>query len=204
MTEHEKYQEHIQHTHDVFCKTVIRHAAIDAARSIRSRRKREISLEYLIEEKHYPFSTTDKYFAEQSGMTSYPLFVCGQMVLLESPELAAALSALSQMEQEIIFLYYFQRLTHREIGRRYGRAGNTTGRRIQMILRRLRAELEGLSYEPIVKASEGDPEAVAAVLSHYAGYIRSCAKMDGQINTDMQEHIVGRLIESLLKFRFDR
>ena len=80
MTEHEKYQEHIRHTHDAFCKTVIRHAAIDAARSIRSRRKREISLEY----------------------------------------------------------------------------------------------------------------------------IRSCAKMDGQINTDMQEHIVGRLIESLLKFRFDR
>lgn len=89
MTEHEKYQEHIRHTHDAFCKTVIRHAAIDAA-----------------------------------------------------------LSALSQMEQEIIFLYYFQRLKHREIGRRYGRAGNTTGRRIQMILRRLRAELEGLSYEP--------------------------------------------------------
>ena len=145
MTEHEKYQEHIRHTHDAFCKTVIRHAAIDAARSIRSHRKREISLEYLIEEKHYPFSTTDKYFAEQAAMNSYPLFVCGQMVLLESPELAAALSALSQMEQEIIFLYYFQRLTHREIGRRYGRAGNTTGRRIQMILRQLRAELEGLS-----------------------------------------------------------
>jgi hypothetical protein len=30
MTEHEKYQEHIRHTHDAFCKTVIRHAAIDA------------------------------------------------------------------------------------------------------------------------------------------------------------------------------
>ena len=61
-----------------------------------------------------------------------------------------------------------------------------------------------LPYE----ASEGDPEAVAAVLSavlsHYAGYVRSCAKMDGQINTDMQEHIVRQLIESLLKFRFDR
>ena len=36
-----------------------------------------------------------------------------------------------------------------------------------------------LPYETIVKASEGDPEAVAAVLSHYVGYIRSCAKMDG-------------------------
>ena len=53
-----------------------------------------------------------------------------------------------------------------------------------------------LPYETIVKASEGDPEAVAAVLSHYAGYIRSCAKMDGQINTDMQEHIVRQLIET--------
>ena len=49
-----------------------------------------------------------------------------------------------------------------------------------------------LPYETIVKASEGDPEAVAAVLSHYAGYIRSCAKMDGQINTDMQEHTQAR------------
>ena len=38
-----------------------------------------------------------------------------------------------------------------------------------------------------IRSSEGDPEAGAAVLSHYAGYIRSCAKMDGQINTDMQE-----------------
>ena len=56
-----------RHTNDVFCKTVIRHAAIDAARSIRSRRKREISLEYLIEEKHYPFSTIDKYFAAATG-----------------------------------------------------------------------------------------------------------------------------------------
>ena len=61
-----------------------------------------------------------------------------------------------------------------------------------------------LPYETIVKAHEGDPDAIDTILSHYAGYIRSCAKMDGQINTDMQEHIVGRLIESLLKFRFDR
>ena len=37
MTEHEKYQEHIQHTHDVFCRTGLRQAARDAARSIRSR-----------------------------------------------------------------------------------------------------------------------------------------------------------------------
>lgn len=39
-----------------------------------------------------------------------------------------------------------------------------------------------LPHETIVKASEGDPEAVAAVLSHYAGYIRTYSKIDGHIN----------------------
>lgn len=61
-----------------------------------------------------------------------------------------------------------------------------------------------LPYETIIKASEGDPDAVAAVLSHYAGYIRSHSMMDGHINVEVQEHIVQRLIESLFKFRFDR
>ena len=102
MTEHEKYQEHIRHTHNAFCMIVIRHAAIDAAQSIRSRRGKEISLDYLMDEKHYPFSTTDEYFAEVPTSMEYPFTACGQTVLLKSPHLAAALSSLSEMEQEII------------------------------------------------------------------------------------------------------
>ena len=39
-----------------------------------------------------------------------------------------------------------------------------------------------LPYETIVKAHEGDPDAIDTILSHYAGYIRY----------------------SLFKFRFDR
>ena len=148
MTEFEKYQEHIRHTHNAFCRIVIRHAAIDAARSIRSRRNWEISLDYLIDEKHYPFSTTDEYFAEPPTSEEYHFTACGQTVLLENPRLAAALSSLPETEQEIIFLYYFQRLTHKEIGKRYGRTRSTTGRRIQVILQRLRAELEDIHHEP--------------------------------------------------------
>ena len=163
MTEYEKYQEHIRHTHNAFCRIVIRHAAIDAARSIRSRRSREISLDYLIDEKHYPFSTTDEYFAEQPTSGEYPFTACGQTILLGNPYLAAALSSLPAHTMSQL-----------------------------------------LPYETIVKASEGDPEAVAAVLSHYAGYIRTYSKMDGHINVEMQEYIVQKLIESLFKFRFDR
>ena len=35
MTYTEEYQEHIQYTHDAFCKIVIRHAAIDMALRLR-------------------------------------------------------------------------------------------------------------------------------------------------------------------------
>ena len=58
MTEYEAYQEHIRYTHDTYCRIVIRHASFDAARMLAARWKREISLEYLTEEKFVPFSTT--------------------------------------------------------------------------------------------------------------------------------------------------
>ena len=63
MTEKE-YKEHIQYTHNAYCRIVIRHASIDAARMLFAKWKREISLEYLNEEKFVPLSTTDKNNAE--------------------------------------------------------------------------------------------------------------------------------------------
>ena len=58
MTECEAYQEHIRYTHDTYCRIVIRHASFDAARMLAARWKREISLEYLTEEKFVPLSPT--------------------------------------------------------------------------------------------------------------------------------------------------
>ena len=60
-----------------------------------------------------------------------------------------------------------------------------------------------LPYETIVKAHEGDPDAVNAVLSHYAGYIRHFSKMNGQVNAEVEDYVKQRLISSLFKFRFD-
>ena len=62
MTEYEAYQEHIRYTHDTYCRIVIRHASFDAARMLAAQWKREISLEYLTEEKFVPLSTIDEYF----------------------------------------------------------------------------------------------------------------------------------------------
>ncbi len=54
----EAYKEHIMYSFNDFCKVVIRYAAINAWRDRNRRRQREISFEYLTEEKFYPLSTS--------------------------------------------------------------------------------------------------------------------------------------------------
>ena len=51
MTEDEAYKAHIQHSFNAFCKLVIRHAAIDKILNLRRRWEREVSLDYLMNEK---------------------------------------------------------------------------------------------------------------------------------------------------------
>ena len=51
MTEDEAYKVHIQYTFNAFCKVVIRHAAIDEILKMRRRWEREVSLDYLMNEK---------------------------------------------------------------------------------------------------------------------------------------------------------
>ena len=61
-----------------------------------------------------------------------------------------------------------------------------------------------LPYEIIVQATDGEPEAVNAVLSHYAGYIRYYSRIYGYFNADMEDYIKSKLLASLSKFRLDR
>ena len=65
MTEKE-YKEHIQYTHNAYCRIVIRHASIDAARMLFAKWKREISLEYLTEEKFVPLAPQTSIFKCQT------------------------------------------------------------------------------------------------------------------------------------------
>lgn len=46
------------------------------------KRKREISLEYLTDEKHYPIGTADKYFTAQQPNREYLLTICGNTIIL--------------------------------------------------------------------------------------------------------------------------
>ena len=112
-----------------------------------ARWKREISLEYLTEEKFVPLSTTDEYFQVPDYGETYLFSVRGQTILLDSRSLAAALARLPEQTQEEIFLYYFQHLTQKEIGEQGGWTRSTIGRHIQLALKRLKEEMEVLSRE---------------------------------------------------------
>ena len=140
MTEYEAYQEHIRYTHDTYCRIVIRHASFDAARMLAARWKREISLDYLTNEKFVQF-------AEPEPDEEHPFIVCGQTVLLCNVTLAAALSTLPEQAQEEIFRYYFLHQPQRVIGAYFGQTRSTAGRHIQLALQRLREEMEVSRHE---------------------------------------------------------
>lgn len=211
MTDFEQYKEHIEYTFNAFCKIVIRHAAIDESRRLKSTWEHEISFEYLTEEKFYPFSTEDVYFAEPEERPEYPVFICGQMIMLDNPQLAAALPRLPEQWRDMLYLRFYEYYTYQKISEIYGKTAlqsaaisrNPCG----CCMRKWRwcpVSRKLLPYETIVKAHEGNPEAVEAVLSHYAGYIKYVSMMNGRVNSDVEEHVKLKLIESLMKFRFDR
>ena len=141
----EAYKEHIMYTFNGFCKTVIRFAALNAWRDRSRRRQKEISLEYLTEEKFYPLGTTDEYF--EAPYEEYPITICGQTVILTNGELAAALLSLPERKREIIFLYFFGDYTQQEIGEMYGRCRSTAWHHIHSALQMLHEEMEVLFRE---------------------------------------------------------
>ena len=147
MTCTEEYREHIEYTFHAFCKVVIQNATINAARTRSRKHKREISLEYLTDEKHYPLGTAEKDFRAPEPDEEYIIHLCGDTVILNNGLLVEALSRLPDWKQEMVYLSYFRRIPQREIGRRYGRSRSAAGYHIRKAVRQLYEEMEGMTYE---------------------------------------------------------
>ena len=140
MTEIDAYQEYIRCKHNAFCKAVIRYATIGKIIWLRQKWEREISLDYLTNEKFIQF-------AEPEPDEEHPLTVCGQTDLLSNASLANAISVLPEQAREEILRYYFLHQSQRVIGACIGRSRSTAGRHIQIALRKLREEMERYRHE---------------------------------------------------------
>ena len=205
----EAYKEHIEYTFNAFCRVVIHYAAINAWRDRDKRRQREISFEYLTEEKFYPFCTSDTYFIDP--YKQYPVTICGQRVILTNGNLAEALSSLPEKKREIIYLYFFGRYTSRKSGNCTDAAGVRRGITYTVPCKCCMKKWRCFSmrnpklvpYETIVRATSGEPEAIDEVLRHYSKRIRLASLENGQVNKDTEDNIKRRLIAALFQFRFD-
>ncbi len=58
-------------------------------------------------------------------------------------------------------------------------------------------------YETIIRATNGEPEAVDEALQHYSRQIRLAALENGHINKDTEDSIKRRLVAALFQFRLD-
>ena len=99
MTCTKDYREHIEYTFHAFCKVVIRNATITAARARSRKYKREISLQYLTEENHYPLSTADKDIIGKN-ITIAQKTAQGETVILQEYEISGILQAEYLMKRE--------------------------------------------------------------------------------------------------------
>lgn len=61
-----------------------------------------------------------------------------------------------------------------------------------------------IPFEVIEKAVIGEPEAVDAKLRHYTAHIKYLSMYKGYIADEAQDRLKARLVEAILKFRFDR
>ena len=61
-----------------------------------------------------------------------------------------------------------------------------------------------IPFKVIEQAVAGEPESVNKVLQHYTARIKYLSIYNGNFNADIQDRLKSKLIEAILKFRFDR
>lgn len=141
----EEYKEHIEYTFAAFCRVVLHHATMNAYRDFGRKRKREVSLEYLMSETPFEPFTTDTYFKQYDQPTIF--VVKGQEIVVASKRLADALLKLNEQRRNVLFLYFFFGYTDAQIGKEYGRNRSTTNYWKLAALKQLQKEMEKSEHE---------------------------------------------------------
>ena len=145
MMNNEQYREHIERTFNAFCKIVLYHSALGVYKKIRRKQQFEVSLDYLREFDFESVTTTDEYFMKFYVPTTFT--VRGKTVIVESEQLAAALSRLPEMRREVLLLWYYLGYSDAEIGKICGINRSTIFRRRKKALHLMRKEMEAFDIE---------------------------------------------------------
>lgn len=122
---------------DAFCKTVLKHEAIDYIREMKRRASRETSLERLPQTAMDKLCSADNYPSD-----SYVFSYCGYDLPISSERVADAFASLPEQEQSILILRLVLDLTDSEIGDALGLSRSAVQRRRTKSLKVLRTKLK--------------------------------------------------------------
>ncbi|MCG9968029.1 helix-turn-helix domain-containing protein [Pelotomaculum terephthalicicum JT] len=214
------HEEHKRHTFDSFCKKILKHEARDYYDELKRRREQEISLDELSKKELVQLAVMDEYFKE-----IYSFNVLGHDIAVADERIGEALKALPTDRRDIILLFYFLDMTDREIGELLNLVRRTVAYRRTSTLQELKNSWREkrmnsthaktgnnglLPFPVIAAASNGDINAINAVLKHYERYIaalsiRQLYDENGNphlcVDPEFRRRLETKLITRILTFR---
>ena len=131
------YEQRLQNQFGGFCTKVLRNEAYRIHNEYARQRAIEKSWDELTDAELLQTAVYDQYFRSEQIFQ-----VLGQSVVVENAQLAAAIAQLSEIEQQIILLYFYFGMTDKEIATYFHVVRQAICKRRSTILKTLRKNLE--------------------------------------------------------------
>ena len=122
---------------DAFCKTVLRHEAMNYFRELNRQRKRAIQFSTLCQHEMDKLCSMDEYPSDSILFTAY-----GYTLHIRDELVAGAFVSLPEQEQQILILHYVATMADTNIGRLMGMSRSAVQRHRTNALNELRKRLE--------------------------------------------------------------
>ena len=202
------FQTTIENQFDYICKRAMEDERKNYMLYLSRIAKREVSFsdvgDYLVSQ----FATTDNY------STDFQIFTLnGLSVGVENDLLSEALRELPDKKREILLLFYFMDMSDSEIADLLKLNRSTVYRHrtsgLALIKKFMKTQYPMIPFPLIVKATDGDTEAINQILHHYRGYItkRSLRLMKDEygnqsmvVDEVLRGRMETRLITKILSF----
>lgn len=133
MTQAEFYR-YVEETFDSYCKTVIKHTAINIFRQLARQAEKEVSLSDLA-----PYSTEDTY---QTYTREYN--VMGHTVKIHDYTIGEALQYIQPRLRDVILLRYYLDYSDTEIAKMLRISNTTVKNRMNAALRKMKQQIENM------------------------------------------------------------
>jgi len=131
------HEEHIRHSFDSFCKSVLKLTARRLYSTIKKRGEREVTFSALSAQELASLAVTDEYFKGE-----YVFIVLGENLSVTDYNLAEALNTLPADRRDIVLMSYFFDMTDREIAERLNMARRTVAYQRASTLQELKKLME--------------------------------------------------------------